>query len=50
MIKLVSPDESASQRVDTVNLYREKPGVKVVRRGRYRRVKVGPLALEWYPS
>jgi hypothetical protein len=34
----------------TVNLYREKPGVKVVRRGRYRRVKVGPLSLEWYPS
>jgi hypothetical protein len=34
----------------TVNLYREKPGVTVVRRGRYRRVKVGPLSLEWYPS
>lgn len=34
----------------TVNLYREKAGVKVVRRGRYRRVKLGPLSLEWYPS
>jgi hypothetical protein len=34
----------------TVNLYREKPGVKLVRRGRYRRLKVGPLSVEWYPS
>jgi hypothetical protein len=34
----------------TLNLYREKPGMKVVRRGRYRRVKVGPLSVEWYPS
>ncbi len=34
----------------TLNVYREKSGVTVVRRGRYRRVKVGPLAVEWYPS
>jgi hypothetical protein len=34
----------------TINVYREDPGVKLVRRGRYRRLTVGPLSVEWYPS
>ncbi|HEY3765256.1 MAG TPA: hypothetical protein VGL44_08860 [Gaiellales bacterium] len=34
----------------TINVYREEPGVRLVRRGRYRRVTVGPVSVEWYPS
>ena len=34
----------------TINLYREDASLKLVRRGRYRRLTVGPLSVEWYPS
>ena len=34
----------------TINVYREEAGVRLVRRGRYRRLTVGPLSVEWYPS
>lgn len=34
----------------TINLYREGAGLRLVRRGRYRRLTVGPLSVEWYPS
>ena len=34
----------------TINVYREESGVRLVRRGRYRRLTVGPVSVEWYPS
>jgi hypothetical protein len=34
----------------TINVYREEAGVRLVRRGRYRRLTVGPVSVEWYPN
>jgi hypothetical protein len=34
----------------TINVYRKESGVRLVRRGRYRRLTVGPVSVEWYPS
>jgi hypothetical protein len=34
----------------TINVYREDASLKLVRRGRYRRLTLGPVSVEWYPS
>jgi hypothetical protein len=34
----------------TINVYREERGVRLVRRGRYRRLTVGTMSVEWYPA
>jgi hypothetical protein len=34
----------------TINVYRDERGVRLVRRGRYRRLTVGSLSVEWYPA
>ena len=34
----------------TINVYREERGVRLVRRGRYRRLTVGSVSVEWYPA
>ncbi len=34
----------------TINVYRDERGVRLVRRGRYRRLTVGSVSVEWYPA
>ena len=34
----------------TINVYRDERGVGLVRRGRYRRLTVGSVSVEWYPA
>lgn len=34
----------------TINVYRDERGVRMVRRGRYRRLTVGRVSVEWYPA
>ena len=34
----------------TINVYREERAVRLVRRGRYRRLTVGTMSVEWYPA
>ena len=34
----------------SIFVYGVAGGVRLVRRGRYRRLTVGPLSVEWYPS
>jgi hypothetical protein len=34
----------------TINVYRDGRGVRLVRRGRYRRLTVGSVSVEWYPA
>jgi hypothetical protein len=34
----------------TINVYRDERGVRMVRRGRYRRLTVGHVSVEWYPA
>jgi hypothetical protein len=34
----------------TINVYHDERGVRLVRRGRYRRLTVGSVSVEWYPA
>jgi hypothetical protein len=34
----------------TINVYRDERGMRLVRRGRYRRLTMGKLSVEWYPA